>query len=128
LGHQEIRSRYAHLPIVKIEADNQTGTAAGPLPDDPRHAPITIRADVRTNASQVGTMAAVALILTMIHKLDIAWRSWLANWPEVVLAVGALACSVAALASSVGSTLSWTFTAACLVLALGAFILTARRE
>jgi O-antigen/teichoic acid export membrane protein len=74
------------------------------------------------------TMAAVAMILTMIHKLDIAWRSWLPNWPEVVLAAGALTCSVAALASPVGSTLSWTFTAACLVLAPSAILLTARRE
>jgi O-antigen/teichoic acid export membrane protein len=74
------------------------------------------------------TMAAVAVILTMVQKLDIAWRSWLANWPKFVLAAGALTCSVAALASPVGSPLSWTLTAACLVLALSAFIVTARRE
>ena len=40
--------------IVKIEADNQTRNSAGPLPDDLRYAPIKIRADVRSNLSQVG--------------------------------------------------------------------------
>jgi hypothetical protein len=36
--------------IVKIEADNQTGTAADPL----SNALIKIRADVRSNLNQVG--------------------------------------------------------------------------
>lgn len=74
------------------------------------------------------TMAAVAMILTRTHKLDIAWSSWLGLWPAIVFAVAALTCSVAALASPVGSTIGWTFTGACLVLMLGAIALTARRN
>lgn len=74
------------------------------------------------------TMAAVALILTMSHKLDIAWSTWLTDWKAVVLGAAALTCSVAALASPLGSTLGWTFVGACLVLALGATILTTRRS
>ncbi len=41
--------------IVTIKADSQTRTAAGPLPDDLRNALIKIRAEVRSNLSQVGT-------------------------------------------------------------------------
>jgi hypothetical protein len=72
------------------------------------------------------TMAAVAKVLTRVLKLDIAWSSWVANWPAVFLAGAALACSVAALAAPLGSALGWTFAAGCLVLALGAVVLTAR--
>jgi hypothetical protein len=39
---------------VKNESYTQTRTAADPLPDDLRNAAIKIRADVRTNVSQVG--------------------------------------------------------------------------
>lgn len=74
------------------------------------------------------TMAAVAMILTHVLKLDIAWTSWIANWPEAVLGAAALAFSVAALASPMDSPLGWTFTGACLVLVLGAITLTARRS
>jgi O-antigen/teichoic acid export membrane protein len=74
------------------------------------------------------TMAGVATILTRVLKLDIAWRSWLGSWPEDLLAVAALTCSVASLAAPPGSTLGWTFAAACLVLVLGAVVLTARRK
>lgn len=74
------------------------------------------------------TMAAVALILTRTHKLDIAWRSWWPNWPEFTLAVGSLACSVAALASPVDSALKWLFIGTCLVFAAGAGALTASRK
>ena len=74
------------------------------------------------------TMAGVAMILTRVLKLDIAWSSWLPNWPEVLLAAAALTCSVAALAAQVGSTLGWTFCAGCLLLVLAAVLLTARRK
>jgi hypothetical protein len=80
-------------------------------------------------ASSAGyaAMAIVALIVTTAHKLDIAWRSWIPNWPEFTLAVAALASSVAALALPVGSALGWGFTAASLLLVPGALILSTRR-
>jgi O-antigen/teichoic acid export membrane protein len=74
------------------------------------------------------TMAAVAMILTRTHKLDIAWSSWLVLWPAVVFAATALGCSVAALASPVGSIFGWMFTGACLVLTLGAIVLARRQS
>jgi O-antigen/teichoic acid export membrane protein len=74
------------------------------------------------------TMAVVAFILTIGHRLDIEWRYWLGNWPDVVSAAAALGCSVAALASPVGSTAGWMFASSCLLLALGAVVLTARRK
>jgi hypothetical protein len=43
--------------IVKTEADNQTRTAADPLPDNLGKALFMIRADVRTNVSQAGAVA-----------------------------------------------------------------------
>ena len=73
------------------------------------------------------TMAAVALILAVVLKLDIAWSSWLGHWPEVVLGAAALLCCAAALASPVGSSLGRTFTGVCLALVLGSIILCARR-
>ncbi len=74
------------------------------------------------------TMAIVALTLVFMHKVDIAWRSWLANWPETLLATAALACSVAALASRGGSPLYWAFVCGCLVSGVGAAALAARRK
>jgi O-antigen/teichoic acid export membrane protein len=74
------------------------------------------------------TMAAVAMILAKLLKLDIAWSSWLTHWPGVFLGIAALTCSVAALASPVGSALGWTFTGVCVVLMLGATIVTVRQE
>jgi O-antigen/teichoic acid export membrane protein len=74
------------------------------------------------------TMMAVAMILMTTHKLDIAWSSWLGDWPAVVLGVCALACSVAALASPVGSTIGWTFAGGCLLLVVAAIVLTVRRK
>lgn len=81
-------------------------------------------------ATTVGylTMAAVAMILTRVFKLDIAWSSWLAYWPEALLVAAALTFSVAALASPVGTSLAWTFIGLCLLLVLGAIILTDRRK
>jgi O-antigen/teichoic acid export membrane protein len=74
------------------------------------------------------TMAGVAIILTSALKLDIAWSSWLANWPEVLLAAAALTSGVVALAAPVGSTLGWTLAGGCLVLVLGAVVVAARRK
>jgi len=73
-------------------------------------------------------MAAVAMSLPVVHKLDIAWSSWRGQWPEVVLSAAALACSVAALASPVGSPLVWTLAASCLIAAIAAAVLTGRRK
>lgn len=74
------------------------------------------------------TMAAVALILTWTHKLDIAWGAWRANWPELTFAAGSLVCSVAALASPLNSSMRWILTGVCIVLAVGATALTVRRR
>lgn len=74
------------------------------------------------------TMAAVALVLTRTHRLDIAWRSWRSSWPEFTLAAGALACSVGALESRAGSAVGWMFTATCASLILGGVIVTSRRR
>jgi O-antigen/teichoic acid export membrane protein len=73
-------------------------------------------------------MAGVAMILTRVLKLGITWRTWRADWPQILIAAAALACSVAALAAPVGSTLAWTLAGACLILVLGAVISTARRK
>ena len=70
-------------------------------------------------------MAAVAAALAGKY-LDIAWRTWLVNWPEVILAAGSLAFGVAALAVPLGSSLSWNFAGLCLALGLGASLVTVR--
>lgn len=62
------------------------------------------------------TMAASALLITRIQRLAIVWRSWLPLWPAVGLAAASLACSVAALASPLGSTVQWTLTGTSLLL------------
>jgi O-antigen/teichoic acid export membrane protein len=72
------------------------------------------------------TMAVFAMMLVRILRLDIAWNSWLRDWPAVLLGVLALICGVVALSSPVGSSLLWTFVVISLVSALGAVILTAR--
>ena len=69
-------------------------------------------------------MAVVAFILVATHKLDIAWRSWLASWPALVLAVGALVCSVIALMIPVGHPLAFAASGGCFVLAIGALVAT----
>jgi O-antigen/teichoic acid export membrane protein len=71
-------------------------------------------------------MAVFAMILVRILRLDIAWNSWLRDWPAVLLGVVALICGVVALSSPVGSSLLWTFVVMSLASALGAVILTAR--
>jgi O-antigen/teichoic acid export membrane protein len=72
-------------------------------------------------------MATVALILTMTHKLDIAWHTWLADWPAILSATTALACSIAALASPVGSIQAFMLSGACLILGLGSITLASMR-
>ncbi len=72
-------------------------------------------------------MAAVAMVIACVLKLDVAWSTWLDQWPGVVLGTAALLCSVAALASPVGA-LGRAFAIGGLVLALGAVGLTARRK
>jgi O-antigen/teichoic acid export membrane protein len=72
-------------------------------------------------------MAGVTMVTICVLKLDIAWSTWLDQWPEVVLSTAALICSVAALASPVGA-LGRAFAVGGLVLALGAVVLTARRK
>lgn len=74
------------------------------------------------------SMAAVALILTKKCKLLIKWRSWFPFWPELSLAIAALSSSVGALAAPVGSTYAWILAGICLVFAVGATVLTSRRQ
>jgi O-antigen/teichoic acid export membrane protein len=72
------------------------------------------------------TMAAVAVALTRLTKLEISWRAWAVCWPEVTVGSAALACSVAALACPVGSAISRILAGGCLVLLLGVAILVTR--
>jgi O-antigen/teichoic acid export membrane protein len=71
-------------------------------------------------------MAAVAVMLTRLTKLEIAWRAWIVCWPEITVGAAALACSVAALASPVGSASSRVFAGGCLALLLVVAILAMR--
>jgi O-antigen/teichoic acid export membrane protein len=48
-------------------------------------------------------MAAVALLLTVVEDVDIAWSSWKAHWPAFATSAVALGLSFAALASPTGS-------------------------
>jgi O-antigen/teichoic acid export membrane protein len=73
-------------------------------------------------------MAALAWALTKLLKLDIAWRSWVANWPELLLALAALTSSIWALASPVGSARSHAFCGASLFLTAISIALTYRRQ
>lgn len=72
------------------------------------------------------TMASVAITLVIAHKLDIVWRSWLRNWPEVLIAAAALACSVAALTFPIGSATALVLSGICLTFVSCAVIITAR--
>lgn len=74
------------------------------------------------------TMAAVALLLTRVDKLAIAWRAWRRNLPEIWLALGALACSAIALADGVRSTLGWLLSAVGILVTVGALVVTTRRD
>jgi O-antigen/teichoic acid export membrane protein len=79
-----------------------------------------------TTVASFVAMAAVALILTMKHRLDIAWHQWVADGPAILSAVAALTFSVAALASTVGSIRAFAFSGGSLVLALGSGFLASR--
>lgn len=71
-------------------------------------------------------MAAVAVALTRLTKLDISWRAWSACWPEILTGAGALACSVASLSCPVGSTESRILAGGCIVLLSCTALLVAR--
>jgi O-antigen/teichoic acid export membrane protein len=73
-------------------------------------------------------MAAVAVLLTRLTKLEIRWRAWAVSWPELAVSTAALACSVAALASPVGSAVGRSFAGVGLVLLLGVAVLLTRRR
>jgi O-antigen/teichoic acid export membrane protein len=73
-------------------------------------------------------MAAVAVLLTRLVKLDIAWRAWAVCWPEMTLGAVALGCSVGALASSVGSAASRSLAATSVVLLICVAALVRRRQ
>ncbi|WP_459985370.1 lipopolysaccharide biosynthesis protein [Mycolicibacterium hodleri] len=73
-------------------------------------------------------MALVAFILSAMHKLDIAWRSWAANWPGVALAAGALVMSVVALIVPVRHPLAFAASGICFVLVLSAIVVTRLRN
>ena len=74
------------------------------------------------------TMAFLAMILVVITKLDIAWNSWLRDWPAVFLGVVALAAGVFALSAPVGSSVVLTWAVVALIFSLGAGVLAARRS
>ncbi len=71
-------------------------------------------------------MAVLALMLVRGLRLDIAWNSWLTDWPAILFGALALICGIVALSEPVGSSAVWIFVGTSLVSALGAIILTAR--
>lgn len=73
-------------------------------------------------------MAFLAMILVVITKLDIAWNSWLRDWPAVFLGAVALAAGVFALSAPVGSSVVLTWAVVALIFSLGAGVLAARRS
>jgi O-antigen/teichoic acid export membrane protein len=73
-------------------------------------------------------MAAVAIMLTRLTRLDISWRRWAMCWPDIAVGTAALACSVAALSCPVGSAPSRILAGGCLVLLFGAAILVTRHR
>lgn len=73
-------------------------------------------------------MAIIAVSLTRILKLEVAWRSWARCWQESALGLAALVGSVIALTYPVGSSAGRVFAAACLLLAAGALVLSIRRS
>ncbi len=79
-----------------------------------------------TTAAGFAAMAAAAFLLTRTNKLDIAWRSWIPDWPAIVMASAALICGVAALTSPVGSPLASAFSGVCMLLGIGSIALAAR--
>ena len=72
-------------------------------------------------------MAAVAMILTLSHGLDIEWRAWLRTWPEMLLAGAGLACAVTALAAPSGTPAVWATVGVCFVCMSTAVVLSIRR-
>ncbi len=71
-------------------------------------------------------MAAVAMLLTWTHGLEVNWRSWLFGWRELLIASVALACAIAGLVAPVGSTTSWSMSGVSLTLLMGAALLARR--
>lgn len=80
----------------------------------PRHGAVGV---AWATAAAFLAMAAVAMVLTVVHKLDIAWRVWRPYWAEFLPAAAALTCALAALGTPTGSTAGWVFAAAGLLLA-----------
>ncbi|MFS0901226.1 lipopolysaccharide biosynthesis protein [Mycolicibacterium litorale] len=72
-------------------------------------------------------MATSAFLLLAANRVDIRWRTWLANWPEVTCAAAALICSVAALAVTLGSLPAWILIGVAICLVAGSVGVTARR-
>jgi O-antigen/teichoic acid export membrane protein len=72
------------------------------------------------------TMMFLAMILVRLTRLNIAWNSWLRDWPAVLMGVLALAAGVLALSSPVGSNLVSAWAAISLASSIGAVILAAR--
>lgn len=82
-------------------------------------------------ATSVGylTMSAVAVGVTRLAKLNIAWSAWISCWPEVTVGGVALVYSSAALFLPVGSILSRALAAVSVAL-LGttAFMMMRKRD
>jgi O-antigen/teichoic acid export membrane protein len=79
-----------------------------------------------TSASYI-VMASMAVAITLNQKIDINWRSWTRNWPEITLAFCALACVTVALASSVSQSVTYLLVVPCVVLAICSIALTIKR-
>jgi O-antigen/teichoic acid export membrane protein len=79
-----------------------------------------------TSASYI-VMASMAIAITLNQKIDVRWRSWTKNWPEITLAFCALACVTVALASSASQGVTYLMVFPCVFLILSSIALTINR-
>ncbi|MCW1959912.1 MAG: hypothetical protein KIH64_015470 [Mycobacterium sp.] len=76
-----------------------------------------------TTAAAFAAMAVAALALTRISNIRIAWQRWIADWPMITLASGALVFSFAAITSPAGSANANVLSGVCILLGLGSLAL-----
>ena len=79
-----------------------------------------------TSASYI-VMASMAVAITLNQKIDVQWRSWTKNWPEITLAFCALTCVTVALASSASQRVKYLMVFPCVFLILSSIALTIKR-
>ena len=87
-------------------------------------------AEGAVHATVIGyfVMAGTAMLLTIFLRLEIHWSSWFKNWPEVLFAASALACSLGALSSPVGSREALALAGGGLIMVLSGLLATRLRR